>query len=182
MKTHPLKVEREMRGWSQARVAKELGTTTRTVSRWELGLATPYPYYREQLCILFGKTAQELGLPADTDEKHNGHKPLPTDADALATTTQASFLVDPTIPEALGSTDSLLGRDDLLELVKKYLMVDNHQAPIALSGLPGIGKTTLAVALTRDRQVQAHFCDGILWAGLGPRPNVLACWLVGVLS
>ena len=174
MKTHPLKVEREMRGWSQARVAKELGTTTRTVSRWELGLATPYPYYREQLCILFGKTAQELGLPADTDENHNGHKPPPVDTDALATTTQASFLVDPTIPETLGSTDSLLGRNDLLELVKKYLMVDNHQAPIALSGLPGIGKTTLAVALTRDRQVQAHFCDGILWAGLGPRPNVLS--------
>jgi tetratricopeptide (TPR) repeat protein/transcriptional regulator with XRE-family HTH domain len=174
MKPHPLKVEREMRGWSQARVAKALGTTTRTVSRWELGLATPYPYYREQLCILFSKTAQELGLPANTDEKHTGHKPPPVDANVPATTTQLSFLVDPTIPEALGSTDSLLGRDDLLELVKQYLLGDNHQAQIALNGLPGIGKTTLAVALTKDRQVRAHFCDGILWAGLGPRPNVLS--------
>jgi tetratricopeptide (TPR) repeat protein/transcriptional regulator with XRE-family HTH domain len=174
MKSHPLKVEREMRGWSQARVAKALGTTTRTVSRWELGLATPYPYYREQLCSLFGKTAQELGLPTGTDENNNGHKPPPADADVVATMPQASFLVDPTIPEALGSTDSLLGRDDLLELVKRYLLGDNHQAQIALNGLPGIGKTTLAVALTKDRQVQAHFCDGILWAGLGPRPNVLS--------
>lgn len=62
IKTHPLKVERELRGWSQARVAEAVGTNVRTVIRWEQGKSVPYPYYREQLCALFGKNARELGL------------------------------------------------------------------------------------------------------------------------
>ncbi|GHO43317.1 tetratricopeptide repeat protein [Ktedonospora formicarum] len=42
----------------------------------------------------------------------------------------------------------------------------------ALNGLPGVGKTTLSIALAHDREVRAHFRDGILWAGIGPNPNV----------
>src|SRR5690348_4673447 len=67
MKPHPLKVERELRGWSQARVAEAIGTTVRTVIRWEQGQAFPYPYYRERLCALFGKNARELGLLEDAE-------------------------------------------------------------------------------------------------------------------
>jgi transcriptional regulator with XRE-family HTH domain len=63
---HPLKVERERRGWSQAKVAEAVNTTVRTVSRWEQGQALPYPFYREQLCQLFGKDASQLGLLPDT--------------------------------------------------------------------------------------------------------------------
>jgi hypothetical protein len=44
---------------------------------------------------------------------------------------------------------------------------------IALYGLPGVGKTTLAVTLASDKQVQDHFRDGILWAPLGPQPYIL---------
>src|SRR3954451_850905 len=65
---HPLKIERKLRGWSQSRIAEALGITTRTVSRWEQGLSVPYPYYREQLCALFGKNARELGMLSDNDE------------------------------------------------------------------------------------------------------------------
>ena len=43
----------------------------------------------------------------------------------------------------------------------------------ALDGLPNINKTTLALAVATDRQVQAHFRHGILWAQLGFHPNVL---------
>jgi transcriptional regulator with XRE-family HTH domain len=68
MKPHPLKVERELRGWSQSKVAELLGTTTRTVRRWERGDGIPYPHYREQLCILFGKDAYKLGMLPGTDE------------------------------------------------------------------------------------------------------------------
>ncbi len=67
MKPNPLKVERELRGWSQSKVAELLGTTTRTVRRWERGEGVPYPHYREQLCILFGKNAHMLGILPDTD-------------------------------------------------------------------------------------------------------------------
>jgi len=86
---------------------------------------------------------------------------------------QELFLVDPAIPEVLGSANKLLGRDDLLMQVKERLLQGDSLALTALNGLPGIGKTALAVALATDWEVQNRFCDGILWAGLGPRPKVL---------
>ncbi len=173
---HPLKVERELRGWSQAKLAETLGTTTRSVSRWEQGLAMPYPFYREQLCAIFGKTAEELGLSQNANEDdpeqdavlHVTPLGVPDDS------TQAPFLADPAIPEALGSINSLLGRDGLLRQAKQRLLEEGSSLALtALNGLPGIGKTTLAVALATDQQVRTHFRDGILWTGLGPRPNVL---------
>ncbi len=59
---HLLRRERERRGWSQRRVAEQLGTTEDKVSRWERGEVTPSPFYREKLCILFEKDAGELGF------------------------------------------------------------------------------------------------------------------------
>ncbi|NET49613.1 MAG: hypothetical protein F6K09_13015, partial [Merismopedia sp. SIO2A8] len=44
----------------------------------------------------------------------------------------------------------------------------------AIYGLGGIGKSTLAAALAHDREVQAHFPDGILWATLGQQPDLLS--------
>jgi transcriptional regulator with XRE-family HTH domain len=57
-----LRQERELRGWSQSRAAQELGTTPNTISAWERGLSLPSPYFREKLCALLDKNAQELGL------------------------------------------------------------------------------------------------------------------------
>jgi len=165
MKSHPLKVERELRGWSQAKLAEEIGTTTRSVSRWEQGLALPYPHYREQLCNIFGKTAKELGLLPTANENENDAQ--------ITTPLQIPSLIDPAIPEARGNVNSLLGRDSFLQQIKQRLLEGGSPALAALNGLPGIGKTSLAVALVTDQQVQAHFRDGILWTGLGPRPNVL---------
>jgi tetratricopeptide (TPR) repeat protein len=39
---------------------------------------------------------------------------------------------------------------------------------VAVDGLPGIGKTTLALALVRQPGIRRHFRDGVLWASLGP--------------
>jgi hypothetical protein len=75
---------------------------------------------------------------------------------------------------------------DFLRHVKEHLFTGNHLTFIAPQNLPNGGKTTLAEALIADRQVQAHFRDGILWVGLGAHPNVLghlARWgkLLGVI-
>jgi hypothetical protein len=43
-------------------VADAVGTNKFMVSRWEGGVMTPNPHFREQLCVLFGKTAEELGF------------------------------------------------------------------------------------------------------------------------
>jgi len=64
-----LKLERELRGWSQAMVADEIGTTPDNVSRWERGLTTPSPHFRSKLCALFGKRADELGLISATTQE-----------------------------------------------------------------------------------------------------------------
>src|SRR5712671_3441176 len=57
-----LQYERELRGWSQVRVAEKLGTTVKRVSMWECGDSTPDRFYQEQLIELFGKNAKELGF------------------------------------------------------------------------------------------------------------------------
>ncbi len=172
MKIHPLKYERELRGWSQAKVAEEIGTTARTVSRWEHGLALPYPYFREQLCTLFGKNAVELGLVPEGEQE----PPEPEDTHVQASTPiagpQLPNIYDPAIPVAL-EANSLIGRDALLKQLKRYICTDGNLALTAVNGLPGVGKTALAVALATDREVQEHFRDGILWVGLGTQPNVL---------
>lgn len=62
MSNQKMKREREQRGWSQARVAEQIGTDPGTISRWERGSTSPSPYFRERLCQLYSKTAQELGL------------------------------------------------------------------------------------------------------------------------
>lgn len=60
-----LKRERELRGWSQARVAESIGVLPTTISRWERGTSTPYPYFQEKLCALFEMSTVELGLRED---------------------------------------------------------------------------------------------------------------------
>ena len=186
MKSHPLKQERELRGWSLQKVADTLGITPRTVSRWEHGTAMPYPHYREQLCVLFGKNARELGLLSQGNEEPR-EETISLQSQPLSTPSPGYELkiYDPMMPPqgAVG----LIGRDGLLQQLKQRLCTGGNLALSAINGLPGIGKTALAVALASDEQVQAQFCDGVLWAGLGTAPNViglLARWgrLLGVPS
>ncbi len=172
---HYLREERERHGWSQARLAEMLGTEAVTVGRWERGISFPYPYFREKLCQLFGKSLQELGLLTD------GSDASPDTSTGIAAS-PLSYVYDPATPLPL--RQPLIGRDKLLHTLKQQLFQKNI---LALNGLPGVGKTTLATQLAHDKQVLAHFPDGVLWAGLGPQPNVAAHFshwgkLLGVTS
>lgn len=175
-RVHPLRYERELRGWSQAKVAQEIGTTARTVYRWEHSQGVPYPFYRERLCLLFGKNAEELGLllqdePCPAAEISPASLPAPSAAPVPGE--ERPFLSDPLIPLPLAAGRHLIGRDTLLTRLKHRLCSGEHLTPIALQGLPGLGKTTLAVALACDPEIQRYYRDGILWVGLGIAPNVL---------
>jgi hypothetical protein len=68
--------------------------------------------------------------------------------------------------------DPLLGRDDLLDDLVSRLLT-SHSPALSTDGLPGVGKTALAVALAHDERVRAHFVDGVLWGGLGVNPDVV---------
>jgi transcriptional regulator with XRE-family HTH domain len=61
-----LRYARQERGWSQQRVAEQIGTNEDVISRWERGERSVSPFYQEKLCLLFGKNARELGFIKET--------------------------------------------------------------------------------------------------------------------
>ena len=176
-----LRAERELRGWSQMKVAEEIGTTAHNVRRWERGLTAPHPYFRERLCILYGKNARELGMVEDTKFIAESQAQLAqavVSSNAGVEQRGASFLsesfselFDPMTP--LPDDHNLVGRNEALHTLKQMFAGEARQRTVALTGLPGIGKTALAVTLVYDQYVREHFPDGLLWVGLGPQPRIV---------
>lgn len=70
--------------------------------------------------------------------------------------------------------DHFVGRAPVLIRMAARLRAGEN---LAVEGLPGVGKTTLAVALTRHPGVRRHFRDGVLWASLGPAADVTTALL-----
>jgi predicted outer membrane repeat protein len=68
MPNERLRHARSLQGWSQARLAEEVGTSFEMVSRWERGITVPSCYFRERLCAALGTTAEELGLVQGSGE------------------------------------------------------------------------------------------------------------------
>ena len=60
-----LRRARSLKGWSQADMAEQVGTSFEMVSRWERGITIPNPYYRERMCAVLGQTPEELGFRGD---------------------------------------------------------------------------------------------------------------------
>jgi transcriptional regulator with XRE-family HTH domain len=173
-----LKYERQLHNWSQQKIADLIGSTVVNVSRWERGVTFPSPYFRQQLCELFDKDAAALGLFHVQENDAETTLPLPSDKQAV---------YDLAMPLPFRTTNDLVGRDQLVEHLKQQLCASKNVVLVALHGLPGVGKTALAIALASDSTIRAEFSDGILWAGLGTQPNlqeILSHWgtLFGVAA
>ncbi len=169
-----LRQERQRRGWSRQYVAEQIGVADpKTIGRWERGVAFPSSYFLQRLCTLFGMLAQDLGLfPGEHDDalqtvavQHMFHR-------ASVFSFSPSPLYDPAIPQMLVDTGGLVGRDTLLEQLKRCLCAGKRLNISALHGLPGVGKTALARELIYENDIQQYFGDGILWVGLGLWPNL----------
>lgn len=170
-----LKAERELRGWSQKYVAEQLSADHYYLSRWERGTAIPSPYYRQKLCTLFGKNARELGLLQEDDPLLHEVPAQEQEVPSVAVSQSMEKVVyDPAIPLFVAEGTGLVGRDNLVHRLKERLCRERGIALMALTGLPGAGKTTLAASMAQDADMLEHFSDGVLWAGLGPNPDILS--------
>ena len=171
-----LRRAREYQGWSQEYVAQQVGTDAFTISRWERGVTMPSPHFRQKLTALFTLQAVELGLvPVEKEELFSAPEPstLVVQAQTPARFTSSTPIFDSAIPSLPGGEHGLVGREQLLHSLKQRLLLGGRVALSALNGLPGVGKTALVTALAHDKEIQAHFADGILWMGLGYQPDVL---------
>jgi transcriptional regulator with XRE-family HTH domain/tetratricopeptide (TPR) repeat protein len=151
---------RKLQGWRQQDLADRLGVTKLTIGRWERGEMQPQQFYIDRLCELFGKqSAEELGF-THVYETSTSLQAQPSP--------ETVFIFDAMIP----TSTRLIGREQNLLWIKQRLFSGGNVALTAINGIPGVGKTALAIALTNDAEVQAHFHNGILWAALGPKPNI----------
>src|SRR5437879_2888155 len=106
MKMHPLKAARDTLGWSQTKLAKAMGVSTKTVMRWEAGLAVPHPRHRAQLSRLFGKTFEDLGLPSNTNENDAARQvPSPVEHSLAPDVSKQESLEDNPITQELLEDD-----------------------------------------------------------------------------
>ncbi|HYL42114.1 MAG TPA: tetratricopeptide repeat protein [Ktedonobacteraceae bacterium] len=171
-----LKRERERHCWSQAEVAAKIKTNAFTVSRWESGATFPSIMFRRRLCKLFGKSAEELGLLPEESMAHLlPHSSLEAHQSKGVSSISSPAIRDPAIPTPISRSVGLVGRDDVLHQLGQSLCANGGS--FALRGLPGVGKTALAIELAHNPVLVHRFRDGILWAGLGREPN-----LSGLLS
>ncbi|MEQ8999137.1 MAG: NB-ARC domain-containing protein [Coleofasciculus sp. B1-GNL1-01] len=70
-------------------------------------------------------------------------------------------------------------RPETSQKLKQYLLSEKTArigtlVVYAIYGLGGIGKSTLAAALTYDPEIQDYFPDGVLWVTLGQQPDLLS--------
>jgi ABC-type branched-subunit amino acid transport system substrate-binding protein/transcriptional regulator with XRE-family HTH domain len=153
---HKLITARFQRHLSQQEVADLIGTTRVNVSRWECGVTCPSPYFRQQLCTLFEKNAEELGIiPKDAAE---GSKTLiPSRQEGVSSGNHVLHHIS--IKRNLFFT----GREDTLTSIHAAL---HSKQPAALTqtciinGSGGVGKTQMVV-----EYIYRHYEDYqvILW-------------------
>ncbi|GHO53832.1 helix-turn-helix domain-containing protein [Ktedonobacter robiniae] len=150
-KSSPLRKERERHSWTQSEVAERLGTNQINVSRWENGITTPSPFYRQRLSELFEKNPQELGFLPENDTETE----TPLDI-SISDTIHTQLLWR--VPHRRNPL--FTGRTKALASMNDYFNAQSQNSlPLALSGLGGTGKTQIAIeyAYLHQKDYQAIF-------------------------
>ncbi len=169
-----LRQEREQRDWTQSEVAERIGTTRINVSRWENGITTPSPYYRQRLGELFGKSTQQLGLILESSEEHNVE--VATFSDPPDPHTSTPSLPIWNVPHR--RNPFFTGREEILAHLYTILRSSKAAALTqaqAISGLGGIGKTQVAVEYAY--RYRDHY-QAIFWINATSRDAISADFVI----
>lgn len=164
--------QRKYRQWSQQELANRLGTTQHNVSRWERGLTTPGPYYRQQLCVLFGKDPQELELLLDRPAEEL----FPADSPSSPSPDIAPVVQNTNLPKwyvPYPRNPFFTGREELLRHLHEMLHQEHTMAltqSLAISGLGGIGKTQVALEYAYRYGQEYRY---VFWASAATRETLL---------
>jgi transcriptional regulator with XRE-family HTH domain/tetratricopeptide (TPR) repeat protein len=144
--------------FSQLELADRVGVTPLTLGRWERGEMLPSKRNRQALCEALECTEEDLGFSTQT-------------LAIVAPSSDVAPIYDAIIP--LTHTE-FVGRETELAHIKAQLLGhgDGSVVVSALNGIPGVGKTSLAIVIAHDAEIRVSFCHGILWAALGPNPNI----------
>ncbi|GHO46131.1 helix-turn-helix domain-containing protein [Ktedonospora formicarum] len=164
---HSLRRERELRGWSQCYVADQISAPASSyIHRWEKGLAFPSPFYREKLCALFQKNADELGFPVTSTPRHLSL--VPQDSNRV-TNVSSHFWYVP-----YQRNPFFTGREEALNDLYTTFFAEKggpFSQVQALSGIGGIGKTQAAIEyIYRYRNAYAK----VLWMQAETREDLNA--------
>lgn len=164
-----LRREREIRGWTQEELAENIGSDSKTISRWERAKAFPSPYYQQQLMKILGKSLEELGLIDDVSLL----EPPVLQVMASSTSWPSATIIDPRILrwEDWGmapSIEGFCGREQELATLREWIVTD-HCKLIAILGMGGLGKTAFATKVARE--ALGSF-DLIFWRSLQYDPSV----------
>lgn len=157
-------------GWSERQLAQRADIPRGTIRNWMKG-AVARPRQWHPLI----QAAAAMRLTAEqTDELLRSAQHPPISELWLATESEADkdllsqFLVTSAqqetnpIFQAMPDLPYFVGREKELALLKKYLLKDHHPTVYILSGMAGVGKTTLVTHLAYE--VRDYFTDGVLWA------------------
>src|SRR5262249_27684760 len=148
-----LTAARRRRRWTQLEVADQIGTTPGNVSRWERGITSPGPYFRNKLCEVFGSSAQELGLTWDESDDA-----LSTQTSVLAASFQRN--VSPR------SNPSFTGREDLLALLQTLIRPHTTPTISSLLAISELSELNLAEQENEGQGRLAWTVEEWLQAGL----------------
>ena len=146
--SHPLRRERELRGWSRNYVAEQLEVDIVTVGRWERGDRFPHPYHRQKLCKLFEKNVQDLGLLPETSNTSDSQslaldRPLQASDTSLQTPDTLHQTSDPSL-SASGTPDQPIQVSSKNEQGRDIFSPFRRHRRIFLMGLVGLSVTALA--------------------------------------
>jgi len=79
----------------------------------------------------------------------------------------------PTLPKHfMGRTEFLRRLKDAVQVdLQKPVVITGAASRVGVQGMGGIGKSVLAAAVARDREVRRAYPDGIIWVSFGQTPD-----------